>query len=327
MLIITFFYLRDGRRLWVWIVRQVPSVNVPIWSGSATGRGTSCANVRGQAVIATFDAVAIGLGVWLIGLPLVLPIAVLTFFLAFIPQVGAVVSGGIAVLIGIASGGFVDGALVLLLTLAVNQGEGLLSPFVVGHNVNLHPLVVLLSAIAGIAIAGVLGGVLAVPTVAIAWCVYRELSRVVSSTTRRSRHDQAAPVIELNIFSDLAGWLGEVWDQIKSVDIQYLILGCALQTVQTLLNGLAWRNILGESYGQENVPTRPMLSAYAGGIGLNSFLRRRRARSPTSGCSAPSSPDRPSPASWPAGWCAEPVLRRRRNVELPLPVRDAAGLG
>jgi uncharacterized membrane protein YbhN (UPF0104 family) len=79
-------------------------------------------------------------------------------------------------------------------------------------------------------------------------------------------------VIELNIFSDLAGWLGEVWDQIKSVDIQYLILGCALQTVQTLLNGLAWRNILGESYGQENVPTRPMLSAYAGGIGLNSFL-------------------------------------------------------
>jgi putative heme transporter len=113
--------------------------------------------------------------VWLIGLPLVLPIAVLTFFLAFIPQVGAVVSGGIAVLIGIASGGFVDGALVLLLTLAVNQGEGLLSPFVVGHNVNLHPLVVLLSAIAGIAIAGVLGGVLAVPTVAIARCVYREL--------------------------------------------------------------------------------------------------------------------------------------------------------
>ena len=79
-------------------------------------------------------------------------------------------------------------------------------------------------------------------------------------------------MIELNIFSDLAGWLGEVWDQIKSVDIQYLILGCALQTVQTLLNGLAWRNILGESYGQENVPTRPMLSAYAGGIGLNSFL-------------------------------------------------------
>jgi predicted PurR-regulated permease PerM len=175
-LIITFFYLRDGRRLWVWIVRQVPSVNVPLLERIGDRSWDIVRGyVRGQAVIATFDAVAIGLGVWLIGLPLVLPIAVLTFFLAFIPQVGAVVSGGIAVLIGIASGGFVDGALVLLLTLAVNQGEGLLSPFVVGHNVNLHPLVVLLSAIAGIAIAGVLGGVLAVPTVAIAWCVYREL--------------------------------------------------------------------------------------------------------------------------------------------------------
>jgi putative heme transporter len=171
-LIVTFFYLRDGRRLWVWIVRQVPSVNVPLLERIGDRSWDIVRGyVRGQAVVATFDAVAIGLGVWLIGLPLVLPIA----FLAFIPQVGAVVSGGIAVLIGIASGGFADGALVLLLTLAVNQGEGLLSPFVVGHNVNLHPLVVLLSAIAGIAIAGVLGGVLAVPTVAIAWCAYQEL--------------------------------------------------------------------------------------------------------------------------------------------------------
>jgi uncharacterized membrane protein YbhN (UPF0104 family) len=86
------------------------------------------------------------------------------------------------------------------------------------------------------------------------------------------RRRPRAGVIELNILGDLAGWLGDVWDQIRSVDIQYLIIGCSLQTVQTTLNGLAWRNILRESYGKENVPTRPMLAAYAGGIGLNSFL-------------------------------------------------------
>lgn len=79
-------------------------------------------------------------------------------------------------------------------------------------------------------------------------------------------------VAELDILTDLTGWFGAVWDQITSVDIQYLILGCLLQSVQTTLNGLAWRNILAESYGSDKVPVRPILASYAGGIGLNSFL-------------------------------------------------------
>jgi uncharacterized membrane protein YbhN (UPF0104 family) len=79
-------------------------------------------------------------------------------------------------------------------------------------------------------------------------------------------------LVQLSILSDIWGWFGEVWDQIRSVDIQYLIIGCLLQSVQTVLNGLAWRNILAESYGSENVPPRQIISAYAGGIGLNSFL-------------------------------------------------------
>jgi uncharacterized membrane protein YbhN (UPF0104 family) len=79
-------------------------------------------------------------------------------------------------------------------------------------------------------------------------------------------------LVQLSILSDIWGWFGEVWDQIRSVDIQYLIIGCLLQSVQTVLNGLAWRNILAESYGSEKVPPRQIISAYAGGIGLNSFL-------------------------------------------------------
>jgi uncharacterized membrane protein YbhN (UPF0104 family) len=79
-------------------------------------------------------------------------------------------------------------------------------------------------------------------------------------------------LVQLDILSDITGWFGDVWDQIRAVDVQYLVLGCALQTVQTTLNGLAWRNILAESYGHEKVPVRPIIASYAGGLGLNSFL-------------------------------------------------------
>lgn len=79
-------------------------------------------------------------------------------------------------------------------------------------------------------------------------------------------------LVQLDILSDIAGWFGDVWDQIRAVDVQYLLIGCALQTTQTTLNGLAWRNILAESYGRHNVPARPIVASYAGGLGLNSFL-------------------------------------------------------
>ena len=84
--------------------------------------------------------------------------------------------------------------------------------------------------------------------------------------------DLSLALAQLDILSDITGWFGDVWDQIKSVDVQYLVIGCGLQTVQTTLNGLAWRNILAESYGRDNVPVRPIIASYAGGLGLNSFL-------------------------------------------------------
>jgi len=82
----------------------------------------------------------------------------------------------------------------------------------------------------------------------------------------------AVTLVQLDILSDITGWFGDVWDQIKSVDVQYLVIGCGLQTVQTTLNGLAWRNILAESYGRDKVPIRPIIASYAGGLGLNSCL-------------------------------------------------------
>jgi uncharacterized membrane protein YbhN (UPF0104 family) len=79
-------------------------------------------------------------------------------------------------------------------------------------------------------------------------------------------------VVELSVLSSLAGWLDDVWDQITEIDPIYLVIGCTLQTGQTFLNGLAWRNILRASFPEEHVPLREIFAAYAGGIGLNSFL-------------------------------------------------------
>ena len=79
-------------------------------------------------------------------------------------------------------------------------------------------------------------------------------------------------MVELNVLSTLADWFGEVWDQITGIDPIYLVVGCTLQSGQTFLNGLAWRNILRASFPEERVPLREIFAAYAGGIGLNSFL-------------------------------------------------------
>jgi hypothetical protein len=91
-------------------------------------------------------------------------------------------------------------------------------------------------------------------------------------------------IAQLDVLGDLGGWFEEVWDQIRSIDVKYLILGCTLQTVQTVLNGLAWRNILAESYGhgrRRGSCSRPTPAASPS----TRFCRRRPGRSPTSACS------------------------------------------
>jgi len=79
-------------------------------------------------------------------------------------------------------------------------------------------------------------------------------------------------VPDLAAFSEATGWFGAVWDRTTSIEPAYLLLGCALQGGQTVLNGVAWRNILRAAYPDRPVPTRPIVSAYAGGVGLNAFL-------------------------------------------------------
>jgi predicted PurR-regulated permease PerM len=119
-------------------------------------------------IVATVDAVGIGIALWLIGVPLVIPLAILVFFSAFVPVVGAIVAGVVCALVALVSGGPTEAMLVIGATLLVQQLEGnVLYPIVMRRAVDVHPVAILIGVAVGGIIAGVLGAIVAVPVVAI----------------------------------------------------------------------------------------------------------------------------------------------------------------
>ncbi|MEA2177445.1 MAG: hypothetical protein QOG77_742 [Solirubrobacteraceae bacterium] len=169
VLFLTFFFVKDGRSMWGWTVRLFPRVHRErIHEMGGAAWVVLSAYVRGLGFVATVDAVFIGLALALIGVPLVLPLAVITFFAAFFPIVGAVTAGAAAALVALVSGGVVDALLVVAAVLAVQQIEGnLLYPLVVGRTVELHPAVIIVAVAIGGVLGGILGAFLAVPVTAI----------------------------------------------------------------------------------------------------------------------------------------------------------------
>jgi len=193
-LFLLFFFLKDGPRFYRWLRAVVPESSrrhveelVPqIWE-------TLQAYLVGVVIIGFFDAVFIALALILIGVPLVLPLAVLTFFAAFFPLVGAIVAGSVAALVALVSGGLGDAVLVVVAALVVQQIEGnLLQPVVMGRQVELHPAVTLLSVTAGGTIAGIAGAFLAVPVAAVTGGVLRYASPRLASAGERAREEAAA---------------------------------------------------------------------------------------------------------------------------------------
>ncbi len=169
MLVVLFFYLKDGRRLANGVRLTAPShVRHHLREISDRAWSTLSSYFRGQLFVALVDAVFIGLGLVILGVPLALPLAVLIFFGGLFPVVGAVTTGALAVLVAFADGGLVIALIVAGLVLVVQQVEAnILQPYVLGHAIDLHPLVVLLSITIGAIVAGILGAFLAVPVAAI----------------------------------------------------------------------------------------------------------------------------------------------------------------
>ncbi|MDP8969588.1 MAG: AI-2E family transporter [Actinomycetota bacterium] len=176
-LIVLFFLVKDREPITGWILRQAPEPRrEAVRRGAERAWATLTGYVHGLVIVATGDAVAIGLGLLLIGVPLVLPLTALTFFGAFIPIVGAFAAGLVAVLVALVSGGPTDALLVLGLFFVVQQLEGnFLQPVVMGRVVQLHPVVVLLVLTAGATVAGIAGAFLAVPVTAVLAAVTNEL--------------------------------------------------------------------------------------------------------------------------------------------------------
>lgn len=178
-LFLMFFFLKDGPRFLPWLSRQLPgrlSADVPVVA--ARSWNTLGAFVRSQAFVGLLDAVFIGLGLWIVGVPLVLPLAVLTFITAFVPIVGALFAGFVAVLITLVFNGWTDALIVLAIIIAVQQLEGnVFQPMVQSRGLGLHAAVVLLAVTLGGTLAGIVGSLLAVPVaalIAVFWNYLRE---------------------------------------------------------------------------------------------------------------------------------------------------------
>jgi predicted PurR-regulated permease PerM len=188
-LVLCFFFLKDGPRFLPWL---------RTWIGATTGRHVEVLSDRvwtalgqyvwSQAAVAFVDGFFIGIGVWILGVPFALPIAVLTFFGGFVPIVGAFVAGGIAVLVALVSGGVWTAVGVLVIVLAVQQLEGnVMQPMLVGRTLKIHPAVVLGAVALGGTLFGIVGAFLAVPAVAVVQVIARYV---------REQMDQPVPAVD-----------------------------------------------------------------------------------------------------------------------------------
>jgi predicted PurR-regulated permease PerM len=174
-----FFFLRDGRKIWRFIVRLFP-VNAR-WSLSDAGEAswvTLGAYVRATVLVAFIDAVGIGLALVILRVPFPFPLAALVFLGAFIPIIGASISGAVAVLVALVDKGWIIALILLGAVIFVQQLEGhVLQPLIMGRAVAIHPLVVIIGIASGVVLAGIIGALVAVPLIAVLNTGIRHLTR------------------------------------------------------------------------------------------------------------------------------------------------------
>ncbi len=167
-LISLFFFLRDGSQMWEFFVGLAPRrMRKSMDRAGRAGWTTLGRYTQTSAFVAFVDAVGIGVGAWVLGVPLALPIGIMVFLFSFIPMFGAGISGAVAVLVGLVDGGWVTALLMLGVVLVVQQTEGnVLYPWLFGKAASVHPMAILLAVSAGTLLAGLAGAVIAVPILA-----------------------------------------------------------------------------------------------------------------------------------------------------------------
>jgi len=176
-LVLLFFFVKDGEQIVSWFISRSPELHRnTIRACGARGWVALSGFVRGTAAVALIDAVGIGIGLYIVDVPLVIPLAVLVFFGGFIPVIGAFITGILAVLVALASNGPITALIVAGIVLAVQQFESnVLQPTIMRRSVSLHPVVILGVLTAGTILIGIFGAFLAVPVTAVIAAVGNEL--------------------------------------------------------------------------------------------------------------------------------------------------------
>ncbi|MEV4946488.1 AI-2E family transporter [Streptomyces sp. NPDC053755] len=171
------FFLHSGERQWAWFQQQLPrSVRGRTEIGGRAAWRTFTGYTHGIVLVAATNAVLVGVALWLLGVPLAVPLALLEFMAAFVPLIGSPIALAVAAVVALAAKGPLVAAIVVGLIVVIGQIEGhLLHPLVMSWAVRLHPLVVAISVIAGSVAAGIVGAVVAVPLVSVVWAVYTAL--------------------------------------------------------------------------------------------------------------------------------------------------------
>lgn len=177
-LFIAFFLLKDGERIWSWLISGMHGRTHRRAANAGDSAWRALVNyMRGTLAVAAIHALFLGLALWLLRVPLVVPLIVLVFIAAFVPIIGILIVGGLACLIALATKGWVVAVILLAVLILENQIEShLLQPLVVGRIVKLHPLGIILVLAVGAIIAGIPGAIVAVPLAAVityAWSALR----------------------------------------------------------------------------------------------------------------------------------------------------------
>ncbi|MFF0424579.1 AI-2E family transporter [Streptomyces sp. NPDC004520] len=167
------FFIHSGDRQWAWFQEQLPaSVRDRVGIGGRAAWSTFTGYTHGIVLVAAVNAVLVGLALWILGVPLAVPLALLEFLAAFVPLIGSPIALAIAAVVALAAKGPLIAGIVIALIVVIGQIEGhLLHPLVMSWAVRLHPLVVAISVTAGSIAAGVVGAVVAVPLVSVVWSV------------------------------------------------------------------------------------------------------------------------------------------------------------
>ncbi|MER5393789.1 AI-2E family transporter [Saccharopolyspora sp. NPDC002686] len=188
------YFLHDGRGVWLFVTKLAPKhVRHKVDVAGVQGFKALVGYVRATAMVAVVDALGIGLGLVILGVPLAIPLAALVFLGGFVPIVGAVASGAVAVLVALVTKGWVTALIVVGVVLLVQQVEGnILQPLLLGRAVHLHALAVVLAISIGAVVSGIVGALLAVPLVAVLNASIRSL--VGDEEPEAPPADEPAPV-------------------------------------------------------------------------------------------------------------------------------------